>query len=503
MGMVGKTDIQSVVDDNGNTASVEKSSKRLGELFTGRKAEIDELLSILGEPGDTLPPLLIYGSAATGKTSVVKETMALLKRPFAYVSCRSCHGPRLVFESVLNQLLGHVRCKANNYASAKKCERLSDFVCQLEGACAVACSRNSKEKSSASRCSDGGQEVVYLIFDDVELVRGWTGGGTLLASLVTLSQLTRLPNLGLVFVSSAGPDTFHLGTSARELVPLYFREYTNEELYSILVKWQPNSDLYSFFLKNSLAPFSRASRLLTELSEGLHPLFEKFCEPVLQGNVDPKDQGKRELFNYLKGHTKLALSRTFSIAESEFTGIAASHEAKKGGLKRPREFHLSLCSKYLLLASYIASRNPSKLDDALFGTGDAGKSRKRKRKTSMSAMEKKDADMHEKHLKGPSNCPLERLLAIYKCLAVESDLDSEGTRHSLCPMGEDEEGNINCVTADVLMQLANLTSVDLVLRSSSSPLDGFPRFRSNVDTDFIQKVASSIRFPLSKYLLHG
>jgi hypothetical protein len=41
----------------------------------------------------------------------------------------------------------------------------------------------------------------------------------------------------------------------------------------------------------------------------------------------------------------------------------------------------------------------------------------------MSAMEKKDADMHEKHLKGPTNCPLERLMAIYKCVAAENVID--------------------------------------------------------------------------------
>lgn len=120
--------------------------------------------------------------------------------------------------------------------------------------------------------------------------------------------------------------------------------------------------------------------MLTELSEGLHPLFEKFCEPVLRGEVEPKFQGQRELFNYLKGHTQPALSRTFFIAESDHSGRATSHEAKTCGLKRPTEFHLSLCSKYLLLASYLASRNPSKLDDALFGTGEADKSKKRKRR---------------------------------------------------------------------------------------------------------------------------
>ncbi len=121
------------------------------EYFVWYRQEIGELLSILGEACDCIPPLLLYGAAATGKTSIVCEIMRVLGRPHAYASCHSCHNPRLLFESILNQLVGHIRSAANNYTSVRRCERLPDFIEHLPGACAEAMScQNSVKKQGIS-----------------------------------------------------------------------------------------------------------------------------------------------------------------------------------------------------------------------------------------------------------------------------------------------------------------------------------------------------------------
>ncbi|KAL3684601.1 hypothetical protein R1sor_002623 [Riccia sorocarpa] len=473
----------------------EECRKFLSNRFPGRKDQVDDLLCILGEPTDIFPPVLVYGSPATGKTSIVREVLSLLGRPHAYVSCRSCHSPRLIFESVLNQILGHVRSRENNYSSARKCDKLTDFVTHMVGAC--------KDSGKLS------EKTIYLVFDNVELIRDWAASGTIMSSLLKLSDLTRLPNLGLIFVSSAGPDSFQLATASREPVPVFFRDYSNEELYQILTMRQPNSELYSFFLKSSLAPFSRASRKLTELAEGLHPLFLKYCEPLLSGKVVLNDQGKRELYKYVKGYIQPALGQSFSISEPEKSRPPSTDQELKSlcssrpvGAKSGIGFQLSLCSKYLLLAAYIASRNPSTLDDSLFGSGDGVKA-KRRRRSSVSSMDKEEALTQEKHLKGPSLCSLERLLAIFQCIAADSHLVSEKSEDFQSSCAEASERRMRDVTSNVLIELVSLSSVNLVIRSSSSPLEGLPKFRANVDGDFIHKVARSINFPLDKYLLHG
>lgn len=98
--------------------------------------EINQLLNLLGRPCDPVPPVFVYGPTATGKTSIVHEAIRVLRRPHAYVSYRSSHIPRLMFE-----LLGHVRSASNNYSSARKCESLIDFAKHLPEACAQALSR--------------------------------------------------------------------------------------------------------------------------------------------------------------------------------------------------------------------------------------------------------------------------------------------------------------------------------------------------------------------------
>lgn len=122
--------------------------------------EINQLLNLLGRPCDPVPPVFVYGPAATGKTSILREAMRVLRRPHAYVSCRSSHTPRLMFESILNQLLGHVRSVSNKYSSSRKCERLIDFTKHLPGACAQALSR----KSSHDKRLRSAQKVWYILF---------------------------------------------------------------------------------------------------------------------------------------------------------------------------------------------------------------------------------------------------------------------------------------------------------------------------------------------------
>jgi hypothetical protein len=113
----------------------------LAQILPGRRNEIEQLLNLLGRPCDPVPPVFVYGPTATGKTSVVCEAMRVLRRPHAYVSCRSCHTSQLMYESILNQLVGQVRSATNNYSSSRKCDSLIDFAKHLPEACAQALSR--------------------------------------------------------------------------------------------------------------------------------------------------------------------------------------------------------------------------------------------------------------------------------------------------------------------------------------------------------------------------
>jgi hypothetical protein len=101
--------------------------------------------------------------------------------------------------------------------------------------------------------------MVYLVIDNVELMRDWSGGMMLLAALFKLSELTRLPYLGLLFISRVGPDGIQACVTSREPLPLYFRDYNDSELAQILLLQQPNAELYASFLRYFRAPSSMMS----------------------------------------------------------------------------------------------------------------------------------------------------------------------------------------------------------------------------------------------------
>lgn len=90
--------------------------------------------------------------------------------------------------------------------------------------------------------------MVYLIFDNIELLHEWNNGFNLISALFKLSDLTRMPNLGLIFINNITPGSFYSHTGALEPLTVYFRDCTDDELYHILIKGQPNTELYASFL---------------------------------------------------------------------------------------------------------------------------------------------------------------------------------------------------------------------------------------------------------------
>lgn len=473
----------------------------LTALFPARGSEIKQLLGLLGKPCDTLFPLFVYGGASTGKTSILLETFRKMKRPFAYTSCRSSYTPRLLFESILNQLLRHARSPANNFASAKKCDKLGDFLGFLADACYSAASAKDAKgatclnKMSYDEEANSGvssQPVVYLIFDNVELLLDWPGGFRLISSLLRLSEFSGLANLGLIFASSLGPDSFFSGTGMLEAIPVYMRDYTDDDLHQILLKRKPKGELYSSFLSAVLKPFSRVTRRVTELSEALEPLFQKYIEPIRRGVVKPDEQGKRKLFSLVQPHITSALHQTCSFSASS-AHIQSLVQRRSCANNLEPDFQLSLCSKYILVSSFICSRNPATLDATLFDSG-GGSSKKRRRKSSQTAIEKKEMERQEKLLKGPGTFPLERLLAIFCCISEDFTDDVEGTDTACL------DTNRVGMSPDVLMQVSTLVNANLLYKGASDPLEGAPRYRCNASEELVLTVARSVNFPLSRYL---
>lgn len=220
--------------------------------FPGRRIQILELVRLLGASNSPMLPLFIYGGASSGKTSIVLQMFRHLNRPFVYSSCRTCYSPRILFESVLNQLLLHRKDAANGYSSAKRCERPSDFVNFLREALSNVINNfkgNSGKLGTKKLVGQADGNMVYLIFDNLELVREWDKSSTILPFLFNLYDILKMPEVGLIFVSNTSPDTYYSNMGYMEPIPVYFPDYTEDDLRQIFMKNQANRKLYSSFLE--------------------------------------------------------------------------------------------------------------------------------------------------------------------------------------------------------------------------------------------------------------
>uniref|UniRef100_A0A0E0D741 Orc1-like AAA ATPase domain-containing protein n=1 Tax=Oryza meridionalis TaxID=40149 RepID=A0A0E0D741_9ORYZ len=461
----------------------------LAEL-PGRRAQAMDLLRFLA-PAPALP-LMLHGGAATGKTRALLLALRHLRpsQRLVYAALRSLPSPRALFASLLSQLSATPFSTSSRHRVPDK---PSDFVAALRDALTGVVSHG---------------EVVYLVFDNLEVVRSWDKGGQLLPLLLRLHDLLQLQQVVLVYVSSATPDAYYSMTGSVEPNYVYFPDYTVDEVRDILMHDHPNPKLYSSFLSVALKPLFRVTRRVDELSAVLEPLFRRYCEPLGDLKAVPDEGMKRRLFEHVQSHLAVALNETFSVPmrasmdEIKDGGSAGKGSAKrqfagKDGLSSELEFHMSVSAKYLLLSAFLASRNPATLDAALFDSTGGLDNRKRKRKSSQASMHMKDTIVEEMLMKGPGTFPLERLLAIFQCItSVSEDILDEID----CSDNMASESGTTGLMSDVLLQLSTLCNSNFLSKSRSCPLEGSARYRSNIDEDLALKVARSVNFPLSKYM---
>ncbi|KAK3022429.1 hypothetical protein RJ639_045200 [Escallonia herrerae] len=478
--------------------------------FPGRRSQILELMRLLGTLGSPMIPLFIYGGLSTGKTSVILEIFRHLNRPFVYSSCRTCYNPRILFESILNQLLLHRKSEGNGYLSAKRCERPSDFVNFIRDALVSVVNGLSGKLSSKKLGGRANGRMVYLIIDNLELVREWDKSSNILPFLFELYDVLKMPEVGLIFISGTSPDTYYSDTGYTEPIPVYFPDYVEDDLRQIFMRNQSNPKLFSSFLDVVLKPFYRITRRVDELSSAFSSLFKTYCEPLSDLGTVPNEEMKRRLFSHLQPHIAPALNEIFRVPSHPSIGATAKDKAKRKASAKKLEvseefeeidFHMSTCAKYLLISAFLASRNPATLDASLFDSTGGSDSRKRKRKSSAKSVEKKETAEQELVMKGPGTFPLERLLAIFQCITSVSEY----------PLDEEEQGPTelggeswdSSLMPDVLLQISSLCNANFISKGGSCPLEGSARYRSTVDEDMALKVARSLNFPLSKYLFRG
>ncbi|KAK7270492.1 hypothetical protein RIF29_23675 [Crotalaria pallida] len=346
---------------------------------------------------------------------------------------------------------------------------------------------------------EGVGNMIYLVFDNFQLVREWDKSSTILPLLFNLYDMLKMPEVSLIFISSTSPDTFYSNNmSYVEPIPVHFPAYTEDEIRQILLRNQLNPKLYSSFLDVALRPFCRITRQVDGLSTAFKPLYEKYCEPLKNKGDVPSEKTKRSLFIHIKPHITSSLNDIFKVSSLTTVESEACNKLERFEEIGERDFHMSTSAKYLFISAFLASRNPATLDASLFDSKGGSDNRKRKRKASQKALEHKESLEEELLMKGPGTFPLERLLAIFQCIVsvAEEPSDEEEQRDDGLGISGGNDGLMN----NVLLQLSTLCNANFIFKGKSYAIEGSTRYRSTISEDLALKVARSLEFPLSKYL---
>lgn len=449
-----------------------------------REEQLNDLFNLLGEADECLPcSIYISGSMATGKSLCVNAVLQHLNYKHVIVDCIECYSPKIMYETILYGL--------EEEEIEIKCETLMDLT------------------NSLNRLQDTNNDYqpIIIVFDRAERLRNMDHN--IMSAFLRLRELCNL-NICTIFITHSVYENFYFKMGVREPMKLFFPNYNKEELFKIIFLQQKGfirhlfttydvdenikselekPELFANFLNAFLSVFYRPCRDLIELQHMACVNFTKYCEPIIQREIQPTDLTKlwRHISPVLKTNLELLYLR---ISDSKLTKPSPGKENNdlehlpkhnfENTLKEEltstktfaQSFELPYYAKFLLIAAYLASYNPPKEDKRLF-MKNHGKQRKRLQQVRAKAKisEKLNTQL------GPKVFTLDRLLAIFYAILEEK-------------IG---------LTSNLLAQIATLVELKLIAGSKEIDLDT-AKYKCIVGYDFISAVAQTVGFNVRKYL---
>ncbi|KAL0080651.1 origin recognition complex subunit 5 C-terminus-domain-containing protein [Phycomyces blakesleeanus] len=482
--------------------------------YPGRSKEISILLGLMGNPSDAVvPSVFIYGHPSSGKTSVVKAVMerTLRRSSWAHVNCVERHTPRMLFEHALNQWCDWTPAWENKFMNVCKADTALQFVKAIQEGVMVG---NKKRQL-------GIDSTLYLVLDRAERLRDMPP--TLLPVLLRLSEMTQR-NICVILISTVVFEKFRVKGGSYEPLFIRFSDYSKQDTLQIIlldflaserrIAINPNEseeeenghghgdekgelkivelddDFFMSFAEIIYSIFNHNCKDLNELRYFSALLFPLYLQPVQQGRVEVHEKAK--LFKFAQPYFAEATGKLYlrEISSAEWiketneleeheptdkpnhTFLAQTQAHEKSG------FDLPYYTKFLLLASYLASYNPARFDVRYFAKMGEERRKKKGGGTHKSRAGQPGGGKMRPQLLGPKAFPIERMLAIFYSIIDE-------------PLED---------TVDIQLQITSLTTLRLLVRSTNMDRLDSAKYKCNVSFEFIRAVAKSVRFEIEKYL---
>lgn len=440
--------------------------------FPGRKYQIQQLCNLFGYKNETFVDCVyIYGPSSTGKSSIVTSVLDNLGIQHVRINLIECYSPKILFESILNQLSGH---KVDSFKGLPyaKCDNIMDFIFNLKK-CASEVDLNN----------------TVIVLDKAERLRNMEYN--LLPSFLKFQEISQLP-ISVILVSEIMFEKYYSKFVVDEPIKVYFPQYTQDELLEILcldhenVKdathdhfgetFEISNEFYENYLNIFLSVFYRSCRDLSELRYMSKLNFLKYCEPIAKGQYKFDDSMAlwRNISPILKASLEVLYLRISSVT-SEWKEQSGEVNKKFAFSKEnlAQSLELPYYAKYLLIAAYLASYNPAKEDKRLFVKHHGKKAKRRGIKAKQIVSERLNTQL------GPKAFGFERLVAIFYAI-LEEKVD---------------------FNSSLLVQISTLVELQLLsLISDNCDFDG-RKYKCCVGYEFIQIISKTLDFHVEKYLV--
>lgn len=439
-----------------------------------RDEQLKTLLAHLSSPVVGPEPLFLSGPASTGKTLVLKQALAEHDDALCmYLDCVQCCTSQMVYNMLMKKLARAV------YGEEKGCmhRRAGMNVSQ----CMTQMVDMLKEKEGVR---------VWIVLDHVDRVcrEG------VLPVLDRVSEMSGV-DVGLILVSrfpwSSGmfSEAYTRGsTCMRQPTCVEFPAYTEEEIQRICLargyssKCQLYTKYYEQFLSLVVPVVTRMSNNILDVEAVLGKLWPVYVAPV------KKAAGVNIRARMLSGTVTPLLKNIVSEMDIGMNRCHGALSVDGDTMKSKVLFAIPFMGKWILLASYIASRNKPTTDKAVF---DPGYSKKRRRNAQ--AHDRQTERAMEMKLQGSHPFPLERMLNIfyYICEPKTSMVQTpEDYRDGWCKKLQHVE---------VTMQVTSLCTLGLLTCLGADPLTS-PMYRCNVSEDLAYVIARNLKISLNDYL---
>lgn len=470
-----------------------------------------ELLSTYIVPDTTIcaPGIIVEGPNSSGKTfTIVKYANYLRKTAdvkWMQIKCDYCMTRRRVLRKILEFMeeilevdpdCTEYRRRIHSSRQMSHCENLSNFIYVL---------KHTFGSALASKVKEVGSQTVLFVLDRADRMLISEQVGELCGALTRLHEQDDLfQSICFAFVVNRAD---YLNLSTMSIPTVQFAGYTTEQINSIIgdefvsEEWLQvvHKDLNSKRIsEKQLRTFIRSfveyivktygsyfGHNIEVIVPALRRLWPEFYEPVkARGSIKPRVNDVLTTFM----RKRRLLQTEYGPVTKMTDGSGINEEAElvnspvKVTEKRAAQYELPLRTKYIVVASFLASFTDPKYDMVNFSKNREIRSSRRvryKRRKTQNPNETMGT-----RLMSPRPFSLERMLAILRSVATEFDVRQE-------------------LADDVQLQsdISTLTSLKMLIKMGAhDTIGGATKWRTNMEWSAVQQIAKDVGFKIENYL---